>query len=288
MSGRIRSRFLRHIVQILAILLLPRLVAPAQAADASNWDRDAHSAVRLIGASMTNDGKAAYRAGLEISLDKGWKTYWRYPGDSGVPPRFSFDRSENLKAVEVKYPAPHRFSDGGGQSIGYKDHVIFPLAIEPQDAKRPVTLRLDMEYAVCEKLCVPAQAKLELVLSKARTEHDSVVTTAEQQVPQPRALGAKPGLSIVAVKREAPDRVAVDMVVPNGATVDLFAEGPSPAWALPLPEPVADAPAGLTRFAITLDGLPPNETADGATLTLTAVAGGTAVEVHHRLDQPKP
>jgi len=70
--------------------------------------------------------------------------------------------------------------------------------------------------------------------------------------------------------------------------VDLFAEGPSPAWALPLPEPVSDAPAGLMRFAITLDGLPPNETADGATLTLTAIADGTAVEVHHRLDRPKP
>ena len=64
----------------------------------------------------------------------------------------------------------------------------------------------------------------------------------------------------------------------------LFAEGPTAQWALPLPEPVAGAPAGLQRFAFELDGLPPGEKADGATLRLTAVSGDKAIEVAFRLD----
>jgi hypothetical protein len=84
------------------------------------------------------------------------------------------------------------------------------------------------------------------------------------------------------VKRDG-SRVLVDVAAPSG-TVDLFAEGPTPDWALPVPSPVAGAPAGQQRFAFELDGLPPGAKPDGATLTLTAVAGEQAVEVPYRLD----
>ena len=61
-------------------------------------------------------------------------------------------------------------------------------------------------------------------------------------------------------------------------------KGRRPDWALPVPSPVAGAPAGQQRFAFELDGLPPNTKPDGATLTLTAVAGEQAIEVPYRLD----
>src|SRR5262245_20935285 len=126
-----------------AVVVLGIAVAwPALAADASPWDAGARSAVRLIaGVSTSDGGKKVLRGGIEIRLDPGWKTYWRYPGDSGVPPRFVFTRSENIQSVTVKWPAPNRFTDDSGQSIGYHDRVIFPLAIVPKDASRPVRLR---------------------------------------------------------------------------------------------------------------------------------------------------
>ena len=74
------------------------------------------------------------------------------------------------------------------------------------------------------------------------------------------------------------------VTIPAGAPVVLFAEGPTAQWALPLPEPVAGAPAGLQRFAFELDGLPPGEKASGAMLRLTAVAGDKALEAGFRLD----
>jgi DsbC/DsbD-like thiol-disulfide interchange protein len=266
-------------------LLCLQIALPARADDASPWDKGMHSAVRLIAASARRGGDhARLRAGVEMRLDRGWKTYWRYPGDSGVPPRFDFTRSENVKSVSVKWPAPHRFSDDGGQSIGYTERVIFPLDIEPQDAAKPVMLRLDLDYAVCEKLCVPAEANAELMVVGDRTPQEAALKAAEERVPQRRLLGEGKDLSIRAVQREGSARVVVDLTAPHGASVELFAEGPSPDWALPLPAPVAAAPAGTSRFTFALDGLPPGATAEGAVLTLTAIAGENAIEVSHRLD----
>src|SRR5690349_23436369 len=83
------------------------------------------------------------RAGIEIRLDPGWLTYWRDPGDSGAPPTFDFSGSENVKSVNVLWPAPERIPDGaGGNSIGYRSHVILPLHVVPMDDAKQTALRL--------------------------------------------------------------------------------------------------------------------------------------------------
>src|SRR4029078_8662181 len=91
----------------------------AIAADASPWDDDMQSSARLIAAqSRETSGVRLFRAGIEIKLKPGWHTYWRYPGDSGVPPASDFSKSQNVKWATVQYPAPTRFPDGaGGNSI---------------------------------------------------------------------------------------------------------------------------------------------------------------------------
>jgi DsbC/DsbD-like thiol-disulfide interchange protein len=279
-----------HLLPILAAAsLLGATSCAAIAADVSRWEVDAQSAARLISARAVNEsGGRMFRAGVEIRLKEGWKTYWRYPGDSGVPPVLDFSKSQNVKAVTVRYPAPTRFPDGGGgHSIGYMGVVILPLHVVAQDLSKPVTLNLKLDYAVCEKLCVPVEAKLELVLTGAETANEAALTAAEARVPKAAAVGDSGTLSIRAVRREAGSgkpRVTVDVAAPAGAPVVLFAEGPTAQWALPLPEPVAGAPAGLQRFAFELDGLPPGEQASGATLRLTAVAGDKAIEAGFRLD----
>lgn len=113
-------------------LLALVLVSPAGAADASSWDGDGRSAVRLVAGGSARPRGDELRAGLEIRLAPGWKTYWRYPGDSGVPPVIDFSKSENVKSVIVSWPAPHRFTDDGGTSIGYKGGVLMPLQVVPQ------------------------------------------------------------------------------------------------------------------------------------------------------------
>ncbi|MGB9364710.1 MAG: protein-disulfide reductase DsbD domain-containing protein [Xanthobacteraceae bacterium] len=258
------------------------MAAPAHAADASAWDGTQRSAVRLI-AGGRNEGSATLRAGIELRLAPGWKTYWRYPGDSGIPPRFDFAKSRNVKSVTVRWPAPQRLADEGGTSIGYKHALIFPLDVVPEDRGKPVTLSLAIDYGVCEKICVPVDAKAELTINGKPTAYDARIAAAEARVPKPAALGQNGALSIHSVKREG-SRIVVDVAYPAGESVDLFAEGPTADWALPVPSPAPGAPAGAQRFTFELDGLPRDTKPDGATLKLTAVAGERAIEVPYRLD----
>src|SRR5579885_661093 len=160
------------------------VISPVRAADSSAWSRDSHSAFRLSAGSNAA-GATALRAGIEIKLDPGWHTYWRYPGDSGVPPRFDFARSDNVRTVDVLWPAPQRFSDQDGNSIGYKGSVVLPLHIAPKDPAKPARLELKLDYAICEKLCVPAEATAALTVSGAATSYDALIAAAEEKVPVP-------------------------------------------------------------------------------------------------------
>ena len=262
----------------------------ASAQDASPWNGEVHAEARLIaGGAVKTAGTEWKRAGIEIRLDPGWKTYWRYPGDSGVPPTLDFAGSENVESVTALWPAPERFDDGaGGHSIGYHGDVVLPLRITANDASKPTLLHVTMGYAACSNICVPVQAQLDLTLSgKASTEEPALVA-AEARVPRRVTLGANRDFGIASVHREtdgAHERVVVDVAAPDGAPLDLFVEGPTPEWALPLPEPVVgQSGAGRRLFAFDLDGLPQGAQTQGAMLTFTLVSPADAIEVKARLD----
>ncbi len=112
------------------------------------------SSLHLVGAPALKDG--TYVAGIDVAMAAGSHTYWKQPGDAGVPPVFSFTGSENVAKVDVLFPAPSRISADGLISFGYADHVVFPVEVRPTDAGKPVVLHLDMTYAVCNKICMPA------------------------------------------------------------------------------------------------------------------------------------
>jgi DsbC/DsbD-like thiol-disulfide interchange protein len=275
----------------LAALLASAPYFNASAADAapppaaSSWDGDARAAVRLLAGADENGG--SLRAGVEVRLADGWKTYWRYPGDSGVPPVFDFSKSENIKSVSILWPAPHRFAYEGGASIGYKGDVIFPIHVAPNNPGRPATLRLTIEYAVCEKLCIPAHGRAELALSSAPSLHDARLAAAEARTPKPAMIGEAGTLGITAVRREPANpqqsqphpRIIVEAAAPAAAVLDLFAEGPTADWALPLPEPLPGAPPGRRWFVFDLDGAPPGVDGTDAPLRFTLVSDENAVEV---------
>jgi DsbC/DsbD-like thiol-disulfide interchange protein len=268
----------RTVISIAAVLL----AASAQAEDASPWQKDGHSAVRLLAGSRSG---AVLLGGVAFQLQPGWKTYWRTPGDSGVPPRFDFSKSDNVEAVTVLWPAPLKFDDGaGGVSLGYHDQIVLPLRIVAKSIDKPVTLRAEINYAVCEKLCIPVDAKAELAFTSVASTEDSALFAALDTVPKPANVGDPNPLTIRDVKREGKDQVLVDVVTPDDRVVNLFVEGPTPDWGLPVPKLVEHSPPGVKRFAFQLDGVPPGVNPDGAALKLTLVGGDRSYEFNVNLN----
>jgi DsbC/DsbD-like thiol-disulfide interchange protein len=265
-----------------ATVLVSSLAIEARAQDSSPWQRDGHSAVRLLAGSRSG---AVLLGGIAFQLQPGWKTYWRNPGDSGVPPRFDFSKSENIEAVTVLWPAPMSFDDGaGGHSLGYKGQVVLPLRIVPKSADKPVTLRADINYAVCEKLCIPVEAGAELPFTSVASTEDSALFAALDTVPKPANVGDPNPLTIRDVKRDGKANVLVDVVSPEGQPVSLFVEGPTPDWALPVPILRENGPPGVKRFGFELDGVPPGVSPEGAALKLTLVGGDRAYEFNVNLN----
>lgn len=262
-----------------ALLLLALAPSIARAAEAVQVQ-----AVQVQGAQVqlmsgaVADGVAD--AGIEVRLAPGWKTYWRYPGDSGVPPALAWGQSQNVAEVAMSWPAPRRFADGGGgYSIGYKGAVLFPLKVRLADPAKPARLVVAFDFAVCEKLCMPARADLTLDIPARGRPDGARILAARAAVPEGRAFGAAQSPSVQKVELDAaatPPRLLVE-VRAQSATADLFAEGPDARWALPLSQKTA-LPDGAARFVIPLEGLPPGEAAAGARLLLTLVDGQKAIE----------
>lgn len=222
----------------------------------------------------TLDG--VWNAGLAIDLDDGWKTYWRMPGESGVPPQFDWSGSKNLKAVTIGWPAPRRYSDAAGETIGYKNEVVFPLRIEPQHRGLPVELELRLFYAVCKDVCIPAEAKLALTHSIAppSQEADSrLLQRFAAQLPGAPSDSLIPKVTALRVQSIAAKpvlEVSLARPVPLG-DIDIFVEG-HPIAHFRKPQPASpDKPTALYRLAI--DGLGDVSELRGAKLTLTLVSG---------------
>jgi DsbC/DsbD-like thiol-disulfide interchange protein len=249
--------------------------------DASPWQKDGHSSVRLLAGSRS---AAVLMGGIAFALQPGWKTYWRTPGDSGVPPRFDFSKSENIEAVTVLWPAPTKFDDGaGGYSLGYQNQTVLPLRIVAKNADKAVTLRAEINYAVCDKLCIPVEASAELTFNSVASTQDSALSAALETVPKPANIGDPTPLTIRGLKRDGNSMVLVDVAAPETKEVNLFVEGPTPDWSLPVPKLVEHGPPGLQRFAFALDGVPPGTNPEGAALRLTLVGGDRAYEFNVNL-----
>lgn len=264
----------RHLLASLILApLAPRL---ARADMAAPWARDTKSAVRLIAGQPLPDGRLC--AGLHLRLDAGTKTYWRMPGDSGVPPVFDWAGSDNLGAVEIGWPGPMRFPDGNGFSIGYKSDVVFPLAVKPADDRRPVRLKLKIDYAVCDQVCIPARGETGLTLAGAADPQlAALIARFAARVPQPAVEGLS--LAVAGLDRSGrhPVLTLEARVADAAGPVDLFAEGPDTQWTLPLPEAL-DSAGATRRFRLELDGAPRGVDPLASPLTFTLVAGERALE----------
>jgi DsbC/DsbD-like thiol-disulfide interchange protein len=217
----------------------------------SPWVDQTDSKVRVVSAAVTKDGSAAPYAAIQLRMDPGWKTYWRNPGDSGVPPTFDWSGSKNLKRAEVLYPAPHRFADANGTAIGYGGEVVFPVRITPENAGEPVDLSVSFEYGLCKDLCIPNSATLNVVLPPNLGQgDDALIETALADVPQPATTDALPRIASVTANLAPKPGLEIEALFPEGASgTDLFIDNPE--IAVPVPKALGPIEDGKQRFSVT-------------------------------------
>lgn len=122
-------------------------------------------------------------AAIRITLAPGWKTYWRSPGDAGIPPRIDWSGSRNLHAVGLEWPAPKVYPQNGMNTIGYKDQLVLPVTIAARQPGKPVKLRADLDIGVCKDICVPFSLKLNTTLDTAETKPTPAIAAALAQRP---------------------------------------------------------------------------------------------------------
>jgi DsbC/DsbD-like thiol-disulfide interchange protein len=267
--------------------LVPAWAEPARDADAASAWVELHASRARLVASQTGAPGGVRLAGLEIALQDGWKTYWRMPGDAGVPPTFDWSSSTNAADIKVLYPAPMRIAEAGGEVVGYKHAALFPIEVTPQDAAKPVALRLSLELGICREICVPVTATFEVSLppaGKAARQPDAVAAAVER-VPRPQARRrpSDPELRKVAVtgSSEPGARLTVSAAFHGAKGGDVFVEAPEGLY-VPMLRKEPQSSDGTVRFGV---GLSADLARDlkGKTLTVTLVSETGASEAQWKV-----
>lgn len=265
----------------LGLVLGAALGQPALAANASAspWIDCANSKARLVAGTVELAGKPALVAGVQLRMSSGWKTYWKSPGDSGVPPSFDWSGSTNLKHAEVLYPAPHRFAEANGWAIGYDDEIVFPVKITPEREGEPVELKLVFDYGLCKDLCIPNDVTLGLAVGADVGKGDALlIETFLARVPKAGAPGELPEVSQVEASFDvdAPKLVVTASFPPGATATDLFIDAGDVF--VPMPKALGPPEGGKQRFAVNFVSASEAAAIKGKPLALTLVSdqGATA------------
>lgn len=270
---------MKHIVASL-IGMISIALTPAQAAT-TDWVAVTGGAVRIISSGPLENG--VYRAGLEFSLDPGWHTYWRFPGEAGIPPLLDFSQSENLGKVDVKYPVPGRYSDGFSTSIVYDENIVLPLLVTPAQADKPIEFHTSLFFGLCKEICVPGEAVFKVTLQPDNSADKLSRLLIERDlalVPKQVGSDASRIVSITSLAGDKGQILRIEAEVdPATQRPELFAEGPEGSF--------IGVPVLISRDSHTaVWTLPTNglaRTENGTTLTLVLVDGDTALESRHDL-----
>jgi suppressor for copper-sensitivity B len=269
-------------VGLLAMLCL----FPGHRADAAigEWVDGDHSRIRLVAAGVSGDGNLS--AGIEVELDPGWHTYWRSPGDAGIPPSFNFEGSINVDQPLVAYPVPLRLDDGITVSNIYEDYVLFPLTARADSTTHPIELIVKLDMGVCAEVCVPAHFEARLTVPPTETDlaASRLIAAARAIVPAPPDSAAAQPVE-GAVRSGGTDKrpvFEITTTLPDPKAATVFVEGPSDWYGGP-PQLVS-ASGGKAVYRVEFDRLTAKTPIAGSRLIVTVVAGGKAVEQSVSLD----
>lgn len=192
----------RTVAQLAALAVIASLSGPAPvAAQPEIFDANLR-----VGWTMQNGSQMV---AFQLSLLEGWKTYWRAPGDAGIPPSFDWSGSRNVKSVTFHWPRPQVFDVGDMQTIGYSHELILPVEIVPQDPSQPVELRAAVDLGVCSDICVPASFTVAAQLPRPGVGDDAIRRALRQRPSTPNEAGVTKASCVISPQKDGLKLTAV-------------------------------------------------------------------------------
>lgn len=247
---------------------------PARAAGDVDVARVVRAAV-LPGWRMSDGHRMA---ALRLTLAPGWHTYWRAPGDAGIPPGFDWSGSSNLKAVAIHWPVPQVFDLGGMRSIGYENTLVLPLELTPKRAGKPIALNAKVALGVCQDICLPATLEVSARLDGAGGKDPAIRRALAAGPETPAQAGLTKAVCTVAPSADGLRLTARLTLPPLGGAELAVVELPDPnVW-------ISEAATRRENGTLTAsaDIVPPSQpfVLDRSALTITVLGRGRAVELH--------
>lgn len=270
---------------LIALLLCPAIAKAAE----TEWQNVAGAHVRVI-ATGPQDGSPIGDAAIQIRLDPGWHTYWRFPGEAGIPTTADFAGSTGIDGARLHFPPPETYSDAYSTSIVYRDEVVLPIDLNAGAATEDATLQVHLVFGVCREICVPGEARFELPLSAAGSDFAARMAISSARLSLPRPQGeAPPRIASIGLTGDEQTggttgrtggELAISVELPAGAgDLALYAEGP-PGSYNGVPKLVSRDGVNAV-FSLPMQGL--QQADDGSRpLSLVLVVDGNAVE--HQVD----
>src|SRR4051812_21763463 len=276
-SAMISKSTLRSVATGLFMLLAALIAANLPALSASGpWQRTETVEGRLITAVEGTGSLDRVPLGLHLKMKPGWKTYWRSPGDAGLPPQLSWEGSGNLAGTDFRWPAPHRFTLFGIETFGYDGEVVFPITARPAQPGQPLDLKVSVDLLVCSEICVPQNLDLALEVPAgpaASSGNDAnLIARFTSYVPSD---GTASGLGIESMRTSGKGLEVTATAREPFVDPDLFVENAAGAAFAAPPVPLAD---GNRRITITLAATGQPVPLDGLPVTLTLVDGARSME----------
>lgn len=220
----------------------------------------------------------AHMTALHLSLAPGWKTYWRSPGDAGIPPSFDWTGSENLRAVTFHWPRPHVFHLNGMKTVGYHDELVLPIEVTPIDPSMPVRLKGTVDLGVCSDICIPASLPFDATV-QGKGAPDPLITAALDDRPVSAKSAGLAGIGCAVDPIADGLRITATLALPHagGEETVVFESATAGIW---VSESEATRQGGTLTAAADL--VPPNGAPfalDRSSVTVTVISDTRAVEI---------
>lgn len=214
---------------VLSLALFAALAAPGLAATTDWVEIGPDSRLRLVSDDILTENGAT-RVGIEIQLAPGTRTYWRLPGETGIPLQIDFAGSSGVAAARVEWPFPVRELREGYLDYVYYGDLVLPVTISTEPGTDAVSISAALQLGVCSDICIPARADFDLKLDFKRPDHANAFRLDAAAARVPVVDDRLPPLFGAVAARGSDDAILVETAAPTAVAASLIVDSDNPRW----------------------------------------------------------